>query len=387
MTAYSLCLFLFCLFTLPLIGVWLSGQLVLSFLEFPPRPIAGSLSDVSWVLFFASSLGILGMLTPFVLRLLTFRPAAQHHSTQQTFSLWGWASMASLLIFWILAWTRFSWMGEFQLHTFTPLWLSYIVLVNALTDRRTQHCLLRDYPTCFLGLFPLSAMYWWVFEYLNRFAQNWHYVPQVDVDGLTYFLVGSLSFSTVLPAVYCTYEWLQSFPRLSQPFQSWRAVPVRSHETWRWFFVALACLGLIGIGLWPKLLYPLIWLSPLLLLLGLQKSQNRDAWVRMLGRGDWRPIVIPSMAGLLCGLLWELWNSQSLAHWEYSIPYLHAYQIFEMPVLGYAGYVPFGLACVICAQLLATSGIWKSSREKLSRKKTVSLKMAWQTPWHHTKNI
>ena len=107
----------------------------------------------------------------------------------------------------------------------------------------------------------------------------------------------------------------------------------------------------------------------------------------MLGRGDWRPIVIPSMAGLLCGLLWELWNSQSLAHWEYSIPYLHAYQIFEMPVLGYAGYVPFGLACVICAQLLATSGIWKSSREKLSRKKTVSLKMAWQTPWHHTKNI
>jgi hypothetical protein len=27
--------------------------------------------------------------------------------------------------------------------------------------------------------------------------------------------------------------------------------------------------------------------------------------------------------------------------------------VFEMPILGYAGYLPFGLACALAAQLVA----------------------------------
>jgi hypothetical protein len=49
---------------------------------------------------------------------------------------------------------------------------------------------------------------------------------------------------------------------------------------------------------------------------------------------------------LLCGFWWELWNANSLVHWEYSIPYVHALKIFEMPILGYSGYLPFGLTCL-----------------------------------------
>ena len=30
-----------------------------------------------------------------------------------------------------MAWTRFEWFAPFQEHTFTPLWLAYIVVVNA----------------------------------------------------------------------------------------------------------------------------------------------------------------------------------------------------------------------------------------------------------------
>jgi hypothetical protein len=41
----------------------------------------------------------------------------------------------------------------------------------------------------------------------------------------------------------------------------------------------------------------------------------------------------------------------SLAHWEYAIPFVHRFQIFEMPFLGYAGYLPFGLQCLAVAQL------------------------------------
>ncbi len=41
-----------------------------------------------------------------------------------------------------------------------------------------------------------------------------------------------------------------------------------------------------------------------------------------------------------------MWNYCSLAKWKYCIPYVHRFQLFEMPVLGYMGYLPFGLLCI-----------------------------------------
>jgi len=52
-----------------------------------------------------------------------------------------------------------------------------------------------------------------------------------------------------------------------------------------------------------------------------------------------------------------MWNWKSLAHWEYSVPFVYRFPIFEMPILGYAGYLPFGLVCVAAAALIeAASG-------------------------------
>jgi hypothetical protein len=63
-------------------------------------------------------------------------------------------------------------------------------------------------------------------------------------------------------------------------------------------------------------------------------------------RGDWRPLVLSALAALVCGFWWELWNGYSLVHWEDTLPYVHALKIFEMPIFGYAGYVPFGILCL-----------------------------------------
>ena len=62
------------------------------------------------------------------------------------------------------------------------------------------------------------------------------------------------------------------------------------------------------------------------------------------------------MASLLCGLFWELWNLRSLAHWSYAIPFVDRFHLFAMPLLGYAGYVPFGLECLVVADLVLHGG-------------------------------
>jgi hypothetical protein len=48
-----------------------------------------------------------------------------------------------------------------------------------------------------------------------------------------------------------------------------------------------------------------------------------------------------------------MWNFHSLARWEYAIPFVHRFPVFEMPVLGYAGYLPFGLECAAVGRLLS----------------------------------
>ena len=40
-----------------------------------------------------------------------------------------------MMIAWIMAWTRLAWFASLQLHTFTPLWVFYIVVINALAYR------------------------------------------------------------------------------------------------------------------------------------------------------------------------------------------------------------------------------------------------------------
>ena len=62
-------------------------------------------------------------------------------------------------------------------------------------------------------------------------------------------------------------------------------------------------------------------------------------------------MVSAALAALICGFFWEMWNFYSLARWTYSVPLVHRFQIFEMPLLGYAGYLPFGLECAVMGSL------------------------------------
>ncbi|MGZ8432608.1 MAG: hypothetical protein ACXWWW_11730, partial [Candidatus Deferrimicrobiaceae bacterium] len=71
-----------------------------------------------------------------------------------------------------------------------------------------------------------------------------------------------------------------------------------------------------------------------------------------IASGDWRPAVSSVLAALLCGFFWETWNFGSYAKWVYSIPYVDALHVFEMPLLGYAGYLPFGVLCAEIGDLI-----------------------------------
>ncbi|HKJ87745.1 MAG TPA: hypothetical protein VKA48_04480, partial [Gammaproteobacteria bacterium] len=154
---------------------------------------------------------------------------------------------------------------------------------------------------------------------------------------------------TVLPAVLGVRDLLATFPRLEAGLDRMpRLLP-----GWRRGVGAAAlatgCLGLVGLGLLPDILFPMLWLAPLLILVGTEELAGERSLLTLLMEGDWKPIWRAALAALVCGFFWEFWNWGSLARWDYSIPYVDRFHLFAMPVLGYAGYLPFGLECVAAA--------------------------------------
>jgi len=331
----------------PLLGLALAGEPLEPFLEFPPRTKFVAHAPFSWLAFAVLCLPALAAAALYAAGLIRAQPRVAPGARR--FPWWGWLGLALVAVGWTLAWSEDLAPPAWRRHTFTPLWVGYVVLLNALAYRRSGRSPLTHQSAWLLALFPASSVFWWLFEYLNKFVGNWYYTGIADSGDWDYFLQGTLPFSTVLPAVMSTQAWLAGFPRLhgiSLP-------ALRGHAALFSVSLALGVLALAGIGLWPGELFAMLWLAPLFVLAGLQKLIVGESLIAPLARGDWRPVLLPALAALVCGFFWELWNWGSSAQWHYSVPHVQRFHVFEMPLLGYAGYLPFGVTCALTADLVA----------------------------------
>jgi len=339
---------------LPLMGVLVAGKNVIQYCEFPPLTHYVSHAPFSW--YFFLGLVIIAILISALLFFQLHHKQSSAGLKNQTnpavFPWWGNLGLLLILVSWVVAWNRFSLFHDLQPYTFFPFWWGYILFINGFTYFRSGSCLLTGRPVYFFILFPVSGCFWWFFEYLNRFVQNWYYVGIDDFNVLEYIFYASLSFSTVLPAVLSTEEFLSSYPRLTEPLKASFVIRFRETGFIKISVLLASSIGLVGIGIWPDYLFPLLWLSPLLIIITMQKMMGRATVFDSLYHGDWRSVWMPALAALFCGFFWELWNVKSHAHWIYSIPFVEKAHIFEMPILGYLGYLPFGLECKAVASLV-----------------------------------
>jgi hypothetical protein len=345
----------------PLLGLALTGRLVSDYLGFPPRTQFVPHEPFDGRVFAALSLPLIGAAALYWIAIAGGGTAAPA-PPQRRFPWWGWIGLSLLAASWFLAWHESAVPAAWRRQIFAPLWLGYILSVNGHTVRRTGASLLTRSTSRFAALFAVSAVFWWLFEHLNRFVHNWYYTG-IDAPGdWQYVAQATLPFATVLPAVASTWAWLRSFPRLD----ALRLPAIRGRASLAWYALAAGLIALAGIGIWPERLFAVLWLGPLLVLAGLQQLVLGETIFSPLARGDWRPILQPALAALVCGLLWELWNSGGLAKWHYSIPYVQRFPLFEMPLLGYAGYLPFGVECALVIDLVARSvrgrAIWPPER-------------------------
>jgi len=259
-----------------------------------------------------------------------------------------WIGLGLVVVAWVLNWS----LEGLRTHLlFFPLWLGYFLLLDGVVFARSGTS-----PVARLGragtvfLFLVSAPVWWLFELFNLRLGNWEYVGREHFGDLEYFLLCSVSFSTVMPAVFVTAEWMRGM-RWVERFA--RGPVVRLGGT------ALARIGLVGLAMlvammvWPRALYPLVWVGGVFLLEPIVVMLGRRGLGLALSGGDWRPWMSLWAGGLFCGFFWELWNVDSYPKWIYHTPGVEFAYVFEMPALGYLGYLPFALELYLLLRLLA----------------------------------
>ncbi len=249
----------------------------------------------------------------------------------------GTIGLVLVAVFWTLNWS----LSELRTQWgFFPLWLGYCITVDAWTYRRLGTSLWTRSRGQYLGLFLVSAPTWWIFELINARTGNWIYEGRAEFTDLEYFFWASLSFSTVIPAVFGTAEWVSSLGWV-QKFPAMGSIAIG-----RGAHLGITATGiamLVCLLVWPLYFFPLVWLSVFFIVDPINDALGHRSILRSIAEGDWRPVVSLGLGCLICGFFWEMWNYLSYPKWTYQIPFLDYFHLFEMPILGYGGYVPFSL--------------------------------------------
>jgi hypothetical protein len=240
-----------------------------------------------------------------------------------------------IAIFWYASWTHLGVLGEYS---FFPLWLGYILTVDALVVWRTGTSVLTHNPREFIGWFLLSTPVWWIFEFHNYFLENWHYLGARELTFWEMVVVGTLDFSTVVPAVFETAALIQSFEFINR-FRGGVRIYLQKQHLWLLMYIAVALFA--GVLFLPRYFFAFTWIWLFLFVDALNFLRGRASLLEQATRGDWRTIGALALAGVVCGFFWEMWNIFALPKWYYTVPFVGFGKIFEMPILGYGGYIPF----------------------------------------------
>jgi len=256
-------------------------------------------------------------------------------TTNKYFPNYGWAGLFLIILFWILNWS----LDGLRTHWgFFPLWLGYTIFVDAVVYSRKGTSLIARNLKLFIGLFLISIPSWWLFELYNTITNNWLYDGRQFFTNIEYYLLASLSFSTVMPAVFETSELVGTFKWINHLNIKREIEP--SLKT-VWFLIITGILVLVIIIVFPEIFYPLVWLSAFLIIEPINILMKNNSIFDYTASGEWRTVLALAFGCLICGFFWEMWNYYSYPKWKYNLPMLNTLHVFEMPLPGYIGYLFF----------------------------------------------
>lgn len=226
---------------------------------------------------------------------------------------------------------KLHWVAAFA---YPIVWWGLLCAIDAWNAARWgQSPMRRDWRHFFGVTIPLSALFWLLFEYLNLAYPQWSYRGHLPGTA-TQVVFGFVSFATVIP-IMVELQWL-----VGGPATGW-GVTARTRERLRRARagsiaagVAFAALPVVSDQFW---LNQAAWIAPAMAAIPFAADEKGLPLERLS-----KSAVFAGLAG---GLLWEAINYWALTKWVYTI-HPDWYRLFEMPLAGYLGFVPFAFSAL-----------------------------------------
>ena len=127
--------------------------------------------------------------------------------------VWGRVGLGLIAVFWPINWLL---PGSRTIWAFFPLWAGFALAVDGLVFFRTGTSHISRSKIGFISLFLISAPSWWLFEVLNQRVANWRYLGVENFTFIEFFLLSTINFSTVIPAIFESAELICKFSFVRQ---------------------------------------------------------------------------------------------------------------------------------------------------------------------------
>jgi hypothetical protein len=219
---------------------------------------------------------------------------------------------------------------------------SYILIIDSLIYTIKKNSLIMNRKGEFFLILLWSIVIWTFFEAVNLILQNWYYsnvVPSLVIRWLCY----GVAYATVLPALFETTELLESVGL----FKNSTVRPITVTTAVQAGLVSLGIVFVFGVLFYPRYCFPLVWGSIIFLFEPINYRWSATSLLKDWERGTARKFYLLLTAGLICGVLWELWNFWAATKWIYTVPFFEELKIFEMPLAGFLGFPPFAVECYV----------------------------------------
>ena len=244
----------------------------------------------------------------------------------------------------------------------TPIcWTGFILFADTIVYRARGRSWMRSSPREFALLAILSIPLWIVFEGYNLIIRNWYYTGLPENWFLRMFGY-AWSFATIWPAIFEGADlisvwagpaggagWARAAGGATAAGDGRRTFPPAGHPApcssrGRSLSIAVGTAMLLVPFLVSRdvarYLAAPVWLGFIFLLDPINSRLGGDTLM-----ADRHRTAALLGSGLLCGVLWEVWNFWAGTKWHYTVPIMEDWKVFEMPLPGYLGFPPFALEC------------------------------------------
>jgi len=291
------------------------------------------------------------------------RPSIPATLSSRQFGKHGYLGLGIMLISQIMMFAKiepaYSW--------FTPIqWTGYVLFLDALRLKLRGESYLFHRTGEFLLMLMVSDACWFLFEAYNLHLQNWYYTNLPD--NLLVLLVGCCwAYASVTPGILLTSEALDDFGFFKRAI----VPPLRISPTLRWMLMIIGLLFCVVPVLLPQriavFLFAPVWVGFVLWLDPINYRRGAPSLLAELERGSLQKLLSLFLAGLICGGLWEFWNYWAGRKWIYNVPYFSEPKIFEMPLYGFLGFLPFAAECYVMWHFALSLNASRGSHAKLAK--------------------